>query len=243
MNKSNPSDYIHSEYSGYEELKGWTEDKILPKVPNPTNQDYFSRELQRAKVLPGANILEIGFGNGEFLRWAEYNGYIISGVETSEKLYHLGKKRGFQVFFGHLTEGLNGLGAEFDAVIAFDVLEHVPKEDLLDYFKAINRHLKVGGRVIVRFPNGDSPFGRHPQYGDFTHKTVLTGRLLEQVAMQAGFSMEGSYNTIRIHGKKRRVKTIFKYLLRDFLEWALTNLYFGERIPWDCSITCVLVKK
>ena len=78
---------------------------------------------------------------------------------------------------------------------------------------------------------------------DDTHKTVLTGRLLEQVAMQAGFSMEGSYNTIRIHGKKRRVKTIFKYLLRDFLEWALTNLYFGERIPWDCSITCVLVKK
>jgi len=154
-----------------------------------------------------------------------------------------GKKRGFNVFLGYLTDDLTELDTEFDAVIAFDVLEHIPKENLEDYFRAINRHLKVGGRVIVRFPNGDSPFGRHPQYGDYTHKTVLTGRLLEQVVIKVGFSMEGSYNSIRIHGKKVRIKKVIKYLLRDLLEWALTNLYFGERIPWDCSLTCVLVKK
>ena len=71
MNEANQPDSLHS---GYEEWKGWTEDKILPKSPHPTNQDYFTQEMERAKILPGSKILEIGFGNGEFLRWAEFNG-------------------------------------------------------------------------------------------------------------------------------------------------------------------------
>ena len=240
MNEANQPDPMYSDYT---EWKGWTEDKILPEVPHPTNQDYFTREFERAKVLPESKILEIGFGNGEFLRWAEFNGYHVFGLEINEKLYQLGGKRGFQVFLGTVTGDLEELGGEFDVVVAFDVLEHLPKEVLLDYFKAINRRLKVGGRVIVRFPNGQSPFSTYAQYGDMTHQTVLTGRLLDQVTRKAGFSMEGCYNAVRIHGKKRRIKKILKYFLRDLFECALTHLYLGERIPWDANLTCVLVKK
>ena len=240
MNKTSNPD---SPYYGYEEWKGWTEDKVLPEVPNSTNQDYFTREFERAKVLPGSKILEIGFGNGEFLRWAEFNGYDVSGIEINKKLYHLGKKRGFQVFLGTMTDDLKELGGGFDAVVAFDVLEHLPKELLLDCFKAINSRLKVEGRVIVRFPNGQSPFGTYAQHGDITHQTALTGRLLDQVTSKAGFSMEGCYNTVRIHGKKKRIKNILKYFLRDLLERSLTQLYLGEHVPWDANLTCVLVKK
>ena len=240
INKTNNPD---SPYYGYEEWKGWTEEKVLPEVPNSTNQDYFTREFERAKVLPGSKILEIGFGNGEFLRWAEFNGYDVSGIEINEKLYHLGEKRGFQVFLGTMTDDLKELGGGFDAVVAFDVLEHLPNELLLDYFKAINSRLKVEGRVIVRFPNGQSPFGTYAQHGDITHQTALTGRLLDQVTSKAGFSMEGCYNTVRIHCKKKRIKNILKYFLRDLLERSLTQLYLGEHVPWDANLTCVLVKK
>ena len=240
-NEANKPD---SQYSDYEEWKGWTEDKILPEVPHPTNQDYFTREFERARVLPGSKILEIGFGNGEFLRWAEFSGYHVSGIEISERLYRLAGKRGFRVFLGTLLENdLEELGFEYDAVVLFDVVEHLPKEMLKSYFEAINRRLKVGGRVIVRFPNGQSPFSTYAQYGDITHQTVLTGRLLDQVTRQVGFSMEGCYNTIRIHGKKIRIKKLLKYFLRDLLECTLTHLYLGERVPWDASLTCVLVKK
>jgi len=142
-----------------------------------------------------------------------------------------------------MTDNPKELGGGFDAVVAFDVLEHLPKELLLDYFKAINSRLKVEGRVIVRFPNGQSPFGTYAQHGDITHQTALTGRLLDQVTSKAGFSMEGCYNTVRIHGKKKRIKNILKYFLRDLLERSLTQLYLGEHVPWDANLTCVLVKK
>ena len=36
MNKTSNPD---SPYYGYEEWKGWTEDKVLPEVPNSTSQD------------------------------------------------------------------------------------------------------------------------------------------------------------------------------------------------------------
>ena len=95
MNKTNNPD---SPYYGYEEWKGWTEDKTLPEVPHPTNHDYFTREFKRAQIPPRGKILEIGFGNGEFLQWAKLNGYDVSGIEINEKFYHLGKK-GASKFF------------------------------------------------------------------------------------------------------------------------------------------------
>ena len=125
-------------YSGYEEWKGWTEDGILPEIPHPTNQDYFTRELERAKIPPRSKILEIGFGNGEFLQWAELSGYHVSGIEINEKLYQMGKERGFRVFLGTVADDLEKLESDFDAVVAFDVLEHLPKEVLTDYFECVS---------------------------------------------------------------------------------------------------------
>ena len=85
-------------YSDYEEWKGWDK-KGLSEVPSATNHDYFSREMKRANISSGAKILEIGFGNGEFMQWAKVNGYRVSGVEVREKLYYLAKERKFCVFF------------------------------------------------------------------------------------------------------------------------------------------------
>ena len=45
-----------------------------------------------------------------------------------------------------------------------------------------------------------------------------------------------------IYGKKRRFLKVLKYFLRDLLELALGHLHFGERIPLDANLTCVLVK-
>ena len=228
-------------YSGYDEWKGWDKTE-LSEIPSETNHDYFSREMKRANISSRAKILEIGFGNGEFLQWAKVNGYRVSGVETHEKLYHLAKERNLCVFFGEITDKINGLGREFDALVSFDVFEHLSKDIILEYFRSMNHLLKVGGIVILRFPNGQSPFGRYYQYSDLTHQNVLTGRLIEQIALMTGFSLKGCYNAIRIHGKKRRFSKVFKYFLRDLLELALGYLHFGERIPLDANLTCVLIK-
>ena len=228
-------------FSGYEDWKGW-QGKVA-EIPSETNHDYFSREMVRANILSRARLLEIGFGNGVFLQWAKVNGYKVFGVEIREKLYRLAKEKNFNVFLGQITDDIDGLDEGFDALVCFDVFEHLPKDVLLDYFGAMNRLLKPGGRVILRFPNGQSPFGRYYQYSDLTHQSVLTGRLIEQLAWKKGFMLEGCYNAIRVHGKKRRLKKMIKYFLRDLLELALGHLHFGERIPMDANLTCVLIKE
>ena len=83
-------------YSGYEEWKEWQ--GKLDEVPSATNHDYFSREMKRANIPSGSRILEVGFGNGEFLQWAKVNGFKISGVEIRKKLYQLAKEKQFNVF-------------------------------------------------------------------------------------------------------------------------------------------------
>ena len=228
-------------YSGYEDWKGWHK-KELSEIPSATNKDYFTREMARAGISLEAKILEIGFGNGEFMQWAKVSGCNISGIETHEKLYLLAKERGFNVYFGQITDNINGLESEFDALVSFDVFEHLNKNILLDYFRAMNRLLKHHGKIVLRFPNGQSPFGRYYQYSDLTHQCVITGRAIEQIAGMTGFTFEGCYNAIRIHGKKRRLTKILKYFLRDLLEIVLGHLHFGDRIPLDANLTCVLVK-
>ena len=49
-------------------------------------------------------------------------------------------------------------GDNYDLIVAFDVLEHIPQEDLPS-FKKVQRLLKEDGSFIARFPNCDSPFG------------------------------------------------------------------------------------
>ena len=52
--------------------------------------------------------------------------------------------------------------------------------------------LKEGGRdgtliVVSRFPNGQSPFGRVFQHGDFSHKSTLSTYKIEYLAALTGF--------------------------------------------------------
>jgi SAM-dependent methyltransferase len=57
--------------------------------------------------------------------------------------------------------------------VAFDVLEHIPQNELPNFINEVKRILKNGGFFISRFPNGDSPFGLINQNGDTTHLTTI----------------------------------------------------------------------
>ena len=60
-----------------------------------------------------------------------------------------------------------------DLVLAFDVLEHVPKAVALGFWRDVMRVLKPGARAVLRFPNGDFPFGLGHQNADVTHVNAI----------------------------------------------------------------------
>lgn len=140
---------------------------------SPTDKKSFSAEIKRTgKTLPpGAAILEIGFGNGNFLSFAKQNGWQIRGTEMNPHLVETARLNGFDV---QCTNSLSSYpDASFDLVAAFHVLEHIPQDEILNFLAEIKRILKPSGYFIAIFPNGDSPFGLANQNGDVTHVTAI----------------------------------------------------------------------
>jgi 2-polyprenyl-3-methyl-5-hydroxy-6-metoxy-1,4-benzoquinol methylase len=134
---------------------------------------YFSKEISKANCTfpKNSKVLEIGFGNGSFLKYASEKNWDVYGTEVNSDLVQIANQKGFNTFdTSDLTMFKNDT---FDLVIAFDVLEHIPQEHLLSFILEIKRVLRNDGVLIARFPNGDSPFGLSNQNGDITHVTAI----------------------------------------------------------------------
>ncbi|MCP4707112.1 MAG: class I SAM-dependent methyltransferase [Planctomycetes bacterium] len=99
----------------------------------------------------GGRILEVGCGTGEFLAAAQRGGYEVAAVEMSRVLAeYVGGELGVDCFCGRLEE-FEGGGGEYDAVAAFDVIEHVV--DPAGLVGEMMKRLKPGGTLFLEMPN------------------------------------------------------------------------------------------
>lgn len=151
--------------------KGWDEENF-GKVGD-LETCYFDAELKRASLdlQRKIEVLEIGFGNGSFLAYVKNRGWNAVGTEINGVLVEMATRRGLNAIH---SDDLNTLKeGSFDLVVAFDVLEHISPDHLLDFVRSLLRMLKPGGVLLARFPNADSPFGLLNQNGDITHLTAI----------------------------------------------------------------------
>jgi SAM-dependent methyltransferase len=120
------------------------------------------RRLRRY-IRPGAVVLDVGCGNGEFLtRIRSMGATTLEGVDFSDKAARLAEEKGIRVFRGLFLDFPASEG-RYDAVFMNNYIEHVlyPHKEL---DKAI-RLLKDGGVLFGEVPNFDSldrrVFGRY----------------------------------------------------------------------------------
>ncbi len=110
-----------------------------------------------------AAILDIGCGHGAILYALQQAGYRNArGVDGSAEQVQAAARLGIAgVQQGDLMQALrDATAASLDVVIAFDVIEHFTKAELIPLVDEVHRVLKPGGRWIIHAPNGESPFGR-----------------------------------------------------------------------------------
>lgn len=212
-----------------------------PIADDDRSNEVFAAELQRAKIHPPARILEIGFGRGHFLDWAGKNGYEVSGVEIIEEFVRKARDRGHVVFTGTVQAVIDP-GNQYDLIVAFDVFEHLSIPEIIDLLQFTKQILSKDGVVLARFPNGSSPFGAHYQNGDATHSTALSGTRIGQIALVAGMRLVFAGNSARSLRTGRRHWALKRvaYIVRDIIEWAIGQIYFGERIPLDPNLTVII---
>ena len=165
------------------------------------------RALAQAGVTRGTRMLEIGCGWGALAEIAARDlGAHVTGVTLSPE----------QLAWGHRRIGDAGLGARcalrledyrdlaarheaepFDAIVSIEMFEAVGRAYWDDYFDALRRCLKPGGRACIQsITIRDDLFERYLRSTDFIQQYIFPGGLLPSVAAfeaqarRAGFSVE-----------------------------------------------------
>jgi SAM-dependent methyltransferase len=118
--------------------------------------DYYLDLLAAARVRAPGKLLEIGCGQGHFLRQAANRGFDVTGVEYSQFACERARanleSRG-RVLQGEITV-LAPEAAAYDVCVLCDVIEHV--RDPGAFLREIFRLLRPGGVLLVVTPSLDS---------------------------------------------------------------------------------------
>jgi len=227
-------------YANYAAWKEW--DGAF--APTDRELRYFAAEFGDI-VLRGLRVLEIGFGNGGFLVYAKGQGATVAGIEINAAMCEAARKHGFEAIDASLTD-LAARGAHHDVVVAFDVLEHWDTGELVENFRAIHALLGDGGVFVSRFPNGQSPFGRVYQHGDFSHKSTLSTYKIEYLAALTGFEIVRIDNVRRVPSRPGPLASVRHWWLarrRRRIERSIARLYGIRKLPLDPNLVAVLRKR
>lgn len=155
-------------------------------------------------------VLDLGCGHGAFVWVLRQAGYAHTiGVDRSAEQVEAARRLGIDgIQQGDLQATLRALpDCSFDVIIAFDVLEHFTKDELIVLLEQVYRVLREGGRLIIHAPNGESPFANRILFGDFTHELAFTRESITQLLMTCGFRQVGCYEDRPVvHGLKSAVR-------------------------------------
>jgi SAM-dependent methyltransferase len=183
-------------------------------------------------------ILDLGCGHGAFIHFIREAGYTnVSGIDRSPEQVAEAKRLGIDgVHQGDLMKTLGTHPDEsHDMVVAFDVIEHFTKEELLPLIDEVHRILRKGGRWILHQPNAVSPFFGRVRYGDYTHEQIFTPDSLNQLLLISGFKEVRCFeDEPLVHGFKSSLRWVawkmIRSLLRAYLaaEAGKTNEIFSQ---------------
>ena len=211
-----------TEYRRYSEQKRWN----VNFAYSASEDVYFQAEFGEV-VFRGQKIIEIGFGKGSFLAFARERGAEIFGIEIQSEIVEKARASGYPAF-GSLNDLADDHSESFDAIIALDVFEHLSHEMIDQTLATIHRLLKSGGVLILRSPNGQSPFGRRTQYGDRTHVSVITPKKMEQMCFATGLEVVKTANQARVSGVGNLGNSVAKrlqFFVRDLCNLAVSKIY------------------
>lgn len=102
---------------------------------------------------PRGTMLDVGTGDGRFLRTCRELGYDVVGTEVSEAGASYARKDGFDVKMGQITD-VELARENFDVVTIWHVLEHVPEPRAV--LRKVHSLLRPNGILAIAVPNEEN---------------------------------------------------------------------------------------
>ncbi len=135
-----------------------------------------------------AKCIDAPCGYGNFLYFLRSRGYKnIVGYDLDEGQIALAKLLNLPVIHADIFEMLKSLNKPVDLISSFDFVEHIAKDDALNFIELCFEKLNAGGTLILRTPSADGPFGAHDANNDLTHEWSMTSTVLRTLLEMNGF--------------------------------------------------------
>lgn len=127
---------------------------------------YMEHIVQEIDVLQPQSLLDVGCGDGRLFKMLKSPVPRMLGVDLAESAVHFA--RGFNPGAEFLITDAKDIKEVFDAVVAIEVLEHIPDDDVSGFLKTLAARTKPNGVVIISVPSDVTPV----QKKHFRHYTV-----------------------------------------------------------------------
>jgi 2-polyprenyl-3-methyl-5-hydroxy-6-metoxy-1,4-benzoquinol methylase len=173
-----------------------------------------------------ARILDAACGHGNVLFMLQMYGYQhIEGVDLSEEQVALARQVADSVHQGDVLGFLAARKDAYDTVVAFDLIEHFRKQEVISFLQLARDSLRPGGQLILQTPNAASPFGCEHRYHDFTHEIAFTPASLAHVLRLSGFQdIQFQETGPTVHGVRSAVRWVIWHSIRSLLQvWNLAE--------------------
>lgn len=136
-----------------------------------------------------AAIVDLGCGDGTVLYLLGKRGYRgLAGVDLSRSRSAIARQVIDEVATMDVISYLRLGGEPTDLILALDLIEHLPRSATPEFLELCMRRLRPGGRIVLRTPNGVSPFFGQVRYDDLTHEQCFTPRSLAALLTDVGLT-------------------------------------------------------
>jgi SAM-dependent methyltransferase len=158
------------------------------KLHENSSQWYASRF---ASFLPAnksePKCVDVPCGEGNILYFLKKLGFThVKGWDIDANRVKIAKSLGLQADIGDAWDCLEEL-SDIDVFFTVDFVEHLEKEEAVEFLIELSKTLKEGGILLIRTPITDSIFGGLHLYNDFTHKWAVNSNVWKTIATATGY--------------------------------------------------------
>lgn len=133
-------------------------------------------------------VLDVGCGRGELLDLLREAGIEARGVDMDAGMVDHVRAKGHEVALGDANEYLRGLKpGTLGAVVALEVIEHLPYKALLEFFELARSRLRDDGLLIVETVNPHAVHAMKAFWVDPTHQHPIFPEVALELCRLSGF--------------------------------------------------------
>lgn len=167
----------------------WQAPEDVEKGYSSFSQYYKSNFLRHLPQDRSSRILVVSCGPGYFVKLLNDQGYhSVLGIDSDPEKISYAERKGLNCKVAQAFPFLESVPEPFDTIVCEQELNHLTKEEMVDFLGLCRRSLQPGGSLVVYGLNGANPItGAEAFAQNFDHFNTLTEYSLGQVLEYCGF--------------------------------------------------------